>query len=169
MNGLEFPLFDHYELSRMQIGYALGAWGVGNFIVLFLPSRIESMLSVSQLTFFFASFLGVVFLVPNPWSVIFSMGIAAFFYSILAGRIKGQINTEMPSDMSPLEVWAYFGQRTGMINIIFYLLCAALLLLNIDIARGIFCAFLGIYTFETFRKSVPIQKTEITNGNEFNV
>ena len=56
LNGLEFPLFDHYELSRMQIGYALGAWGVGNFIVLFLPSRIESMLSVSQLTFFFASF-----------------------------------------------------------------------------------------------------------------
>lgn len=156
INGLEYSLFAKYEFSTQLVAFTLSAWGVGNLIALILPIRFLSFLDVGRLSFFYSACLALVFIISNAWSVVFCFGLAGFFCAILAGALKAQLQSSQPADVSALEIWAYLGQRTGIINIIVYLICAVLLMGNFNIARIMFCVFIlvgiNIDTFYSFIK-----------------
>jgi len=122
LNGLEFSIFSVKQMSEVQIGYALAAWGIGN-LILFLVGQVNVRVSAGV---YFLGLLLFIFL-PSASGAIGSFLIAGFAYSALSGGLKSKLVASVPKEFNPLPVWSYANQLNQIFNLVCYLGAGVLL------------------------------------------
>lgn len=120
LNVIEFPIFEARRLSRVELGWMLGSWGVGNLVAFFTSSKIFSWINLSWSSLFFTSVLGIF-----SFSTRFDVAILAFLFggflnSYIAGILRNNISQAIPEDTRNLDVWAAVNQRMSIINMAIY-------------------------------------------------
>lgn len=123
-NGIEFALFKKFEFTEQNIGNVFGAWGIGNILaVLFKFRFLERIPNVFHVFVFSFSFVLICF-ASNQWVSALLFIFAGFSSAELSGRLRSQIQLTITPGIAPLTVWSKVQLMTGIVNIVFYGLCA---------------------------------------------
>lgn len=116
LNAIEFPGFEVFQLSERQIGYAIGAWGVGNLLAFIFPLRLtyrqSAVLYLGALTLFVWA--------GNVIGVIAAFLMAGSFSSYFSGGMRAHLQSTVGAGENSAPMWAYASQVTQLINLIAY-------------------------------------------------
>lgn len=125
VNSIEFFVFERLSFSRSEIGIAVSCWGVGGLIA-FLLSYKKIVLNISSkiLAILYTFSLLVFSIAPNFSIVCFSFLLAGSLQSLLAGSLRNNISSAIPTGERSIVVWASTNQWMGLINIVIYSLGA---------------------------------------------
>ena len=119
LNALEFHIFEIADFSRSDIGLVIGAWGVGAIFAMLMGSKVKNTATV-----LWATILSAAFITFNLSSIVYLSCVAFVFgslsNSILGGRLRANIQNEVPEGVKTLSVWTLVNKRLSLINIIFY-------------------------------------------------
>jgi hypothetical protein len=120
LNTIEFPMFELQGLSRSEIGWMLGAWGVGNLAAFFASSKLNSRLNLQWSAAFFIVALTLFVLSTRFEPALLAFLFGGFLNSYVAGILRNKISQSIPEQIRSLDVWAAVNQRMSLINIAIY-------------------------------------------------
>jgi hypothetical protein len=145
LNTVEFFVFSRSELSKSEIGFALGAWGVGN-LVNFLSIKPKASYVAG---FYVLSLLA--FMISRNYAVILaSFFIAGWANAWLSGKQRASIQNAISKDLSAMNVWTDIQRSTSVVNLIFYGLGGYFLLEKNYIFFGVSMFAIGVVFFARY-------------------
>jgi hypothetical protein len=121
LTGIEFLLFEFNELTKVEIGLLLGAWGIGNLAALLVAQR-ALIHKVAGWKWSVVYTVGLALFASGHGVASASVGflIAGFCCAILPGSIRAGIQTSLHSSTDSLPIWAWCNQLAAIINIAVY-------------------------------------------------
>lgn len=154
LNGIEFKLFEAYQLSEQEIGFAVSSWGIGGLFTMVLARFNGRQISLVHSTLMLLSFIAM-WLLPNAIVMITSFVILGYCFGMLAGSMQGDISKgSKPLGKHGNRLWAVNNQLISLANVIFLGLTgllvgwfsASILALGLVALTGIFvlCQLIGL-------------------------
>jgi hypothetical protein len=120
LNALEFPAFEAFRYGETQIGFILGAWGVGGLVALVFAKPMTRYIPMPVMMMAFVTSV-VLFLVGNSTIVsLCTFFLGALSSSLLGGYHRAAIQASLPSNLESLTVWTLLEKRLALINIFGY-------------------------------------------------
>jgi hypothetical protein len=128
LNGVEFAVFELAALSERQIGFALGAWGCGGLLTLWVTScRAVDQVSTSSIlvalltvSMIFTQFSGL-------YLICMCMLLMGIGFSIISGRMRQAVERSLRNTSKSLLLWGHIQQRTAVISLFTYCVLGLLL------------------------------------------
>ncbi len=119
INAGEFGLFNLASYTKSQIGYVVGAWGVGG-LVAFLTAGFQVKTYINKLFILYGVLLGMFYQFPQFWFSCFVFAISGLLSAKIGGNMRAIIQSRIPQDIRSLEVWGLVNSRLSLINMLVY-------------------------------------------------
>lgn len=122
LNGVEFSIFDKQGLDKQAVGWALTLWGAGSSLPFFIGQKIQcknSFLAIALALAFTLFAFG-----PGVYAVYVASIIAGFLFIVLMSNVRSDLQNGLGTGKQNLMGWAVINQRTRIVSVSIYLVCA---------------------------------------------